>query len=169
MKLASFLFFRSIRGPSVARAGTPLNGSVVGNGAVTPTTTIPTSGQFEGALLRNRNLGQDILPSPGQPKRTESLYVAPARGSAASGGSGGGAGMKVSLICTLFRVVFHPLTFIAMRSLHYSYYVSRILLLGSNNDQYFRILFSETPQKSRTSFFTFSLFFKYSENFDECV
>ncbi|XP_043470439.1 junctophilin-1-like [Leptopilina heterotoma] len=83
---------RSIRGPSVARAGTPLNGSVIGNGAATPTTGTQTSGHFEGAILRNRNLGQDILPSPGQPKRTESLYVTPARGSVPSGGSGGGGG-----------------------------------------------------------------------------
>ncbi|XP_051169518.1 junctophilin-1-like isoform X2 [Leptopilina boulardi] len=85
---------RSIRGPSVARAGTPLNGSVIGNGAATPTTATPTSGHFEGALLRNRSLGQDILPSPGQPKRTESLYVTPARGSVPSGGSGGGVAIK---------------------------------------------------------------------------
>ncbi|XP_043288351.1 junctophilin-1 isoform X2 [Venturia canescens] len=80
---------RSIRGPSLVRSGTPLNGSVVGSGAATPTYMPPTSSQFEGALLKNRNLGQDILPSPGQPKRTESLYVPPGRGSvAASGGAG---------------------------------------------------------------------------------
>ncbi|XP_011871049.1 PREDICTED: junctophilin-1 isoform X3 [Vollenhovia emeryi] len=78
---------RSTRAPSVIRAGTPLNGSVIGSGAATPTYNVPTPSQgFEGALIKNRGLGQDILPSPGQPKRTESLYVA--RGP--SGGGGGG-------------------------------------------------------------------------------
>ncbi|CAL7935953.1 unnamed protein product [Xylocopa violacea] len=83
---------RSTRAPSAIRSATPLNGSVVGSGATTPTYAASTSGQFEGALLRNRNLGQDILPSPGQPKRTESLYVTPGRGPSASGGGGGGGG-----------------------------------------------------------------------------
>ncbi|XP_028037343.1 junctophilin-1 isoform X2 [Bombyx mandarina] len=32
---------------------------------------------FEDSLLRKRTLGQEISPSPYQPKRTESLYVAP--------------------------------------------------------------------------------------------
>lgn len=94
---------RSTRAPSVIRSGTPLNGSVVGSGTATPTYAASTSGQFEGALLKNRNLGQDILPSPGQPKRTESLYVTPARNSnVSSGGSGGGVvgggASKVSLL-----------------------------------------------------------------------
>lgn len=79
------------------RSGTPLNGSAVGSGAVTPTSnpaaTVPTSRQFEGALIKNRSLGQDILPSPGQPKRTESLYVTPGRGST----SGVSGGTKVSI------------------------------------------------------------------------
>lgn len=91
---------RSTRAPSVIRSGTPLNGSVVGSGTATPTYAASTSGQFEGALLKNRNLGQDILPSPGQPKRTESLYVTPARNSNVSGGGGvaGGGASKVSLL-----------------------------------------------------------------------
>lgn len=89
---------RSTRAPSAIRSSTPLNGSVVGSGATTPTYAASSSAQFEGALLRNRSLGQDILPSPGQPKRTESLYVTPGRGSTASGGGGGGGGLsKVSL------------------------------------------------------------------------
>lgn len=88
---------RSTRAPSAIRSSTPLNGSVVGSGAATPTYAASTSSQFEGALLRNRSLGQDILPSPGQPKRTESLYVTPGRGSTASGAGGGGGGLsKVS-------------------------------------------------------------------------
>ncbi|XP_061937927.1 junctophilin-1 isoform X2 [Apis cerana] len=85
---------RSTRAPSAIRSSTPLNGSVVGSGATTPTYAASSSAQFEGALLRNRSLGQDILPSPGQPKRTESLYVTPGRGSTASGGGGGGGGLS---------------------------------------------------------------------------
>ncbi|XP_043798528.1 junctophilin-1 isoform X3 [Apis laboriosa] len=85
---------RSTRAPSAIRSSTPLNGSVVGSGAATPTYASSSSAQFEGALLRNRSLGQDILPSPGQPKRTESLYVTPGRGSTASGGGGGGGGLS---------------------------------------------------------------------------
>ena len=45
---------------------------------------------FEDVLLRQRTLGQDIIPSPGQPKRTESLFVP--QKPVASGGSGGGGG-----------------------------------------------------------------------------
>ncbi|KAG9436007.1 junctophilin-1 isoform X1 [Apis mellifera carnica] len=85
---------RSTRAPSAIRSSIPLNGSVVGSGAATPTYAASTSSQFEGALLRNRSLGQDILPSPGQPKRTESLYVTPGRGSTASGAGGGGGGLS---------------------------------------------------------------------------
>ncbi|KYQ57162.1 Junctophilin-3 [Trachymyrmex zeteki] len=59
----------SMRAPSAIRGGTPLNGSVIGSGAATPTYAVPTPNQFEGALIKNRSLGQDILPSPGQPKR----------------------------------------------------------------------------------------------------
>jgi len=46
---------------------------------------------FEDVLLRQRTLGQDIIPSPGQPKRTESLFVP--QKPITSGGSGGGMGM----------------------------------------------------------------------------
>lgn len=119
----------------MVRAGTPLNGSVIGNGAATPTTATPTSGHFEGALLKNRSLGQDILPSPGQPKRTESLYVTPARGSVASGGSGGGTGIKVSPVYIFFyfysfysyRLYLHTIN--AIRSLHYTCIISREFIL----------------------------------------
>lgn len=53
---------------------------------------------FEDVLLRQRTLGQDIIPSPYQPKRTESLYTpqkpmpntAGAAASSATGGGGGG-------------------------------------------------------------------------------
>jgi len=63
---------------------------VIGSGAATPTYAAPTPNQFEGALIKNRSLGQDILPSPGQPKRTESLYMA--RGQSGGGGGGGVSG-----------------------------------------------------------------------------
>lgn len=72
------------------------NGSAVGAGAAAgqhaqlgqraapAPYTVPTGEQpFEDVLLRKRNLGQDIIPSPAQPKRTESLYINPgARGPA---------------------------------------------------------------------------------------
>lgn len=49
---------------------------------------------FEDVLLRQRNLGQDIIPSINQPKRTESLYTPqkpmPPGGSAAPATGGGG-------------------------------------------------------------------------------
>lgn len=59
---------------------------------------------FEESLLRKRTLGQDISPSPYQPKRTESLFVAqnpspapaPVKVSGGGGGGGGGGGRKVS-------------------------------------------------------------------------
>jgi junctophilin len=48
---------------------------------------------FEDVLLRQRTLGQDIIPSPGQPKRTESLFI-PVKPIVSSGGGGGGGGSK---------------------------------------------------------------------------
>lgn len=54
---------------------------------------------FEDVLLRQRTLGQDIIPSPGQPKRTESLFV-PNKPMPSGGGGGGGGGSKgVSKVC----------------------------------------------------------------------
>lgn len=54
---------------------------------------------FEDVLLRQRTLGQDIIPSPREPKRTESLYLPPkpliGNGSAKSGAVGGGKPLKV--------------------------------------------------------------------------
>lgn len=52
---------------------------------------------FEDVLLRQRTLGQDIIPSPGQPKRTESLFVPQkpvASGGVSGGGMGGGGGIS---------------------------------------------------------------------------
>lgn len=49
---------------------------------------------FEDVLLRQRTLGQDIIPSPREPKRTESLYTpqkpTPAAAPAAPTSGGGG-------------------------------------------------------------------------------
>ncbi|KAI5633962.1 hypothetical protein NE865_13328 [Phthorimaea operculella] len=56
---------------------------------------------FEESIMRKRNLGQDIAPSPYQPKRTESLYVAQAPAPpppiARGGGGGGGGGRKLGI------------------------------------------------------------------------
>lgn len=75
---------RSSRAGSMARAPTPAgNGAAVGAGQpvyMVPSTPASPQPPFEDIILRKRGLGQDIVPSPlGQPKRTESLYVAPAR------------------------------------------------------------------------------------------
>lgn len=111
---------RSVRAGSQFRGSTPvpsnINGSVptgYGSRAGTPSfgqqpvMSSPTPSQpFEDVILRQRTLGQDIIPSLNQPKRTESLYlgsikapppVAPAAGSSrmmmgGGGGGGGGAG-----------------------------------------------------------------------------
>lgn len=51
---------------------------------------------FEDILLRQRTLGQDIIPSPAQPKRTESLFVPTKPGDGPIAGvSGGSKGSKV--------------------------------------------------------------------------
>lgn len=87
----------------VSRAATPAgNGHLAsGRGSISRAGSrepVP----FEESLLRKRTLGQDISPSPYQPKRTESLYVtpspvppppAPIRGG--GGGGGGGGGRKI--------------------------------------------------------------------------
>ncbi|XP_032454960.1 junctophilin-1 isoform X2 [Nasonia vitripennis] len=83
---------KSIRSPSALRLGTPLNGSVLGSGTATPSYAASQSSQFEDVLIKNKGLGQEILPSPGQPKRTESLYVTPGRGGGGGGGGGGSGG-----------------------------------------------------------------------------
>jgi junctophilin len=68
---------------------------------------------FEDVILRQRTLGQDIVPSPGQPKRTESLFIPPkpmggggGGGGAMAGGGGGGSkgANKVS-----FPLFFYPM------------------------------------------------------------
>ena len=87
---------RTLRGPSATRGNTPSagNGAVVG----APLYSIPNSmgaqqGPFEEVVLRNRTLGQDIIPSPGQPKRTESLFINSGGGGGVGSGGGGGGGV----------------------------------------------------------------------------
>lgn len=90
-------------------------GAGAGGAGPKPTNSFATAAAqhpppFEEIILRQRNLGQEIVPSPvGQPKRTESLYVNPnvarketkpkvstaasmAWGRSNSGGGGGGGG-----------------------------------------------------------------------------
>ncbi|CAG9767534.1 unnamed protein product [Ceutorhynchus assimilis] len=79
---------RTLRAPSAVRGTTPAptgmnpggmkNGSVpTGNGK--PQNSINSNGTslppFEDVIIRKRGLGQDIVPSPNQPKRTESLFI----------------------------------------------------------------------------------------------
>ncbi|XP_055848889.1 junctophilin-1 [Episyrphus balteatus] len=66
--------------PSMQRRSTPIK---------EPQFSTPNQ-PFEDVLLRQRTLGQDIIPSPSQPKRTESLYVPPKPATPIGGGGGGG-------------------------------------------------------------------------------
>ncbi|KAL4708111.1 hypothetical protein ACJJTC_009890 [Scirpophaga incertulas] len=77
-----------------SRAATPAgNGHLAsGRGSISRTSSREHQ-PFEESLLRKRNLGQEISPSPYQPKRTESLFVAqnpaPSPAPVTSGGGGG--------------------------------------------------------------------------------
>lgn len=87
---------RGIRAPSAVRGTTPApgakNGSILTGNAVRIGNDNSVQPPFEEIILRKRGLGQDIIPSPNQPKRTESLFV----------GHGAPAPVvKVSLIITL--------------------------------------------------------------------
>lgn len=68
---------------------------------------------FEDVLLRQRTLGQDIIPSPREPKRTESLYTPqkpsmPSGGAAAPAASGGGGFFgKSGKLKVRLRTKFH--------------------------------------------------------------
>lgn len=69
---------RTSRPPSLARSTTPA--PLAGNGAAVGAAAPSPQPPFEDVIIRRRGLGQDIVPSPlGQPKRTESLYIAAAR------------------------------------------------------------------------------------------
>lgn len=81
-----------------SRAATPAgNGHLASGRGSIP--RAPSKDQpFEDSLLRKRTLGQEIVPSPYQPKRTESLFMPqnPAPPPPAPMGGGGGGGRKVS-------------------------------------------------------------------------
>uniref|UniRef100_A0A336LV77 CSON005461 protein n=1 Tax=Culicoides sonorensis TaxID=179676 RepID=A0A336LV77_CULSO len=113
---------RSARAGSQFRGTTPvpsnINGSVptgLGSRAGTPSfgqtvVTSPTpQSPFEDVILRQRTLGQDIVPSLNQPKRTESLYLGSIKaplpvqpnsvvGRSAGGGGGRGRGIKDEVV-----------------------------------------------------------------------
>lgn len=74
-----------------SRAGTPLYQAPI---QATTTSGLYSSPNqpFEDVLLRQRTLGQDIMPSAAQPKRTESLYIGAKAAPAGAGGGGGGGG-----------------------------------------------------------------------------
>lgn len=85
-----------------SRAATPAgNGHLAtGRGSISRASSRDQQ-PFEDSLLRKRTLGQEISPSPYQPKRTESLFVAqnaapPPAPMPSGGGGGGGGGRKVS-------------------------------------------------------------------------
>ncbi|CAH0725905.1 unnamed protein product, partial [Brenthis ino] len=94
----------SSRPPS--RAATPAgNGHLAsGRGSISRAASRETQ-PFEDSLLRKRNLGQEISPSPYQPKRTESLFVPqnPTPPPPAPTGGGGGGRKMLSTPQTLQR------------------------------------------------------------------
>lgn len=77
---------RMSRAPSVARGTTPTpmpakNGNIFTGNSIKSNISPMTSNNslqmppFEDVIIRKRGLGQDIVPSLNQPKRTESLYI----------------------------------------------------------------------------------------------
>lgn len=115
---------RSVRAGSAFR-GVATQSSTTGNGSIatglgkpSPRATMTSAKPmfsspnqpFEDVLLRQRTLGQDIIPSPREPKRTESLYTpqkpvsnVPA---AVGGASGGGGFFKSGKLKVNFIVIF---------------------------------------------------------------
>ncbi|CAH0603080.1 unnamed protein product [Chrysodeixis includens] len=98
-----------------SRAATPAAGNghlATGRGSISSRAGSREPQPFEESLLRKRTLGQEISPSPYQPKRTESLYVAqlpeppppaPIRSGGGGGGGGGGGRKMLSTPQTLQR------------------------------------------------------------------
>lgn len=88
---------------STSRAGTPAGNGHLASGRGSFSRAPSREQPFEDSLLRKRTLGQEISPSPYQPKRTESLFVAqnPAPPPLAPAGGGGG-GRKVCYVLTFF-------------------------------------------------------------------
>lgn len=84
---------------------------------------------FEDILLRQRTLGQDIIPSPAQPKRTESLFVPTKPGDGANGGGGGGGGgggSKGSKVSECILIIFHE-KFLSQKCASHDDYVFIVL------------------------------------------
>lgn len=105
---------RGVRAGSAFRTTTPVttgNGAVLtGTGASRSATPVyqmssvqavysSPNQPFEDVLLRQRTLGQDIIPSPREPKRTESLYLPPKPNPTAVGGGAGGGKTKLKVSC----------------------------------------------------------------------
>lgn len=91
-----------------SRAATPAAGNghlASGRGSISRAASREPQ-PFEESLMRKRTLGQDISPSPYQPKRTESLFVAqnqtPAPAPKPMGGGGGGGGGRKVRCCLVF-------------------------------------------------------------------
>ncbi|XP_075149345.1 junctophilin isoform X1 [Haematobia irritans] len=83
----------------LSRAGTPSFSASITTGpsmGVEPLYSKPNQ-PFEDILLVKRTLGQDIIPSPSQPKRTESLYM-PAKPASPLAAAGGGGGKKLKSV-----------------------------------------------------------------------
>lgn len=87
-----------------SRSGTPVFAQQLQPSIQTIQAQYSTPNQpFEDCLLRQRTLGQDIIPSPGQPKRTESLFV-PNKPAPSGGGGGGGGGSKGAIkVCEILH------------------------------------------------------------------
>ncbi|CAH2988793.1 unnamed protein product [Chilo suppressalis] len=90
-----------------SRAATPAAGNghlTSGRGSISRASSREHQ-PFEDSLLRKRTLGQEIVPSPYQPKRTESLFVAqnPTPPPAPVTGGGGGGRKMLSTPQTLQR------------------------------------------------------------------
>lgn len=77
---------------------------------------------FEDVLLRQRTLGQDIIPSPREPKRTESLYLPPKLLPTGGAGSGGAVAAKGKLKVRRKYITFttHSITTLQSSSRHIS-------------------------------------------------
>uniref|UniRef100_A0A1B0D5R5 Junctophilin n=1 Tax=Phlebotomus papatasi TaxID=29031 RepID=A0A1B0D5R5_PHLPP len=77
-----------ITGSGTSRSGTPVYQGPMAQ----PVYSTPNQ-PFEDVLLRQRTLGQDIVPSPAQPKRTESLFIGAKAAPPAAASGGGGKGL----------------------------------------------------------------------------
>lgn len=109
---------------------------------------------FEDVLLRQRTLGQDILPSSREPKRTESLYTpqkptlnaaAGAAAPAATGGGGffgGGKSGKLK-VCLKIKFQFFQVFFFSSSFSPMSLVLTSIFLLFFPLNFYFILFYFE--------------------------